>query len=129
IAAGDYPQIPQDHITDIKHAPKIFKETCRIDWNRDVTTIYNFIRGLSPYPAAFTTLDGKVFKIYKAEKELNSGAGHKPAVPGSIETDGKTYLRFRAIDGTIDVKECQMEGKKRLSVGEFLRGYSFPQNS
>ncbi len=129
IAAGNYPQIPQDHITDIKHAPKIFKETCKIDWTREAAYIYNFIRGLSPYPAAFTMLDGKVFKIYKADLNPNVGAGNSPQQSGSYDTDGKTYLRFRALGGTIDVKECQLEGKKRMHIGDFLRGYSFPQNA
>lgn len=72
IAEGDYPQIPQDHITDIKHAPKIFKET---DWNKDLDYVHNFIRGLSPYPAAYTLLEGKVFKIYKATRVMVSTGG------------------------------------------------------
>lgn len=119
IAAGDYPQTPQDHITDIKHAPKIFKETCKIDWNKSTEEVYNFIRGLSPYPAAFTQLDGKVFKIYVAEMSTGSHS----ETTGSYKSDGKTYLRFYTNDGYIDVKDCQLEGKKRLTVEELLRGY------
>ena len=120
IAAGQYPQIAQDHITDIKHAPKIFKETCKIDWNRDAAYIYNFIRGLSPYPAAFTNFEGKVFKIYKATKTISSSEKH---IAGSIASDGKQILRFYAQNGFLDILECQVEGKKRMSVEEFLRGY------
>ena len=119
IAEGNYPQIPQDHITDIHHAPKIFKETCRIDWNNEAAYLYNFIRGLSPYPAAFTTLEGKMFKIYRAEKMINP---HQQA-NGTFHTDGKTFFRFYCTNGLIDVKECQLEGKKRMSVTEFLRGF------
>jgi methionyl-tRNA formyltransferase len=126
IAENNYPQIAQDHITDIKHAPKIFKETCKIDWSKDVDSVFNFIRGLSPYPAAFTLLDGKVFKIFSCKK--NYGIVQKPdaAFGTSVlyETDDKTFLRFHCSNGTIDVTDCQMEGKKRMSVEEFLRGYS-----
>jgi methionyl-tRNA formyltransferase len=120
IAEGNYPQIPQDHITDIKHAPKIFKETCRIDWSKDVDKVYNFIRGLSPYPAAFTMLEGKVFKILSAVKSSVASDGNETK---GYETDEKTFLRFKANKGWIEVKECQMEGKKKMTVEEFLRGY------
>ena len=121
IAEGNYPQISQDHITDIKHAPKIFKETCKIDWNKDVEYIYNFIRGLSPYPAAFTELEEKIFKIYKSARQ-HTGASQYPA--GSVATDGKKTLRFFAVNGYVDVLECQIEGKKRIGVEDFLRRYA-----
>jgi methionyl-tRNA formyltransferase len=121
IAEGNYPQIPQDHITDIKHAPKIFKETCKIDWSKNVEYVYNFIRGLSPYPAAYTTLEGKIFKIYKATRQHTSAPQH-PA--GSVATDGKKILRFYASNGYTDVLECQIEGKKRIGVEDFLRRYA-----
>ncbi|MFN8288390.1 MAG: methionyl-tRNA formyltransferase [Chitinophagales bacterium] len=117
IAEGNYPQISQDHIRDIKHAPKIFKEDCVIDWQKDSTAVYNFIRGLCPYPAAYTLINGKVFKIYSARKTEGNGE------PGTYKTDGSTYLHFYCNAGAIDVLECQMEGKKKMSVGEFLRGY------
>jgi len=125
IAEGSYPQIPQDHITDIKHAPKIFKETCKIDWSKDADYIYNFIRGLSPYPAAYTLLDGKVFKIYKATRvnAVNSGTSSTGYV-----TDGKTCLLFHCSNGMIDVKECQLEGKKKMNIEEFLRGTKLNSN-
>lgn len=119
IATGSYPQIPQEHITQIKHAPKIFKEDCKIDWNKSTDYNYNFIRGLSPYPGAFTLLDGKVFKIYTATVINNTVTGNI----GSYETDGKTFLRFNCMSGQIDVKECQAEGKKKMTVADFLRGY------
>jgi methionyl-tRNA formyltransferase len=119
IAENNYPQIPQDHIKDIKHAPKIFKETCKIDWNKSVEFNYNFIRGLSPYPGAFTLLNGKVLKIYKAQKV---SVAHSANNLTEFETDGKTYLHFKCHNGFISVKECQLEGKKRMDVEEFLRG-------
>jgi methionyl-tRNA formyltransferase len=119
IASGDYELLPQDHITDVRHAPKIFKETCRIDWGKDAATIYNLVRGLSPYPAAWTMLQGKTLKIYTCEKQAE--AHHKAT--GEIETDGKTYLRYSCADGYIIVKDMQLEGKKRMKVDEFLRGY------
>jgi methionyl-tRNA formyltransferase len=119
IASGDYPLLSQDHITDIKHAPKIFKETCKIDWSKDTTSIYNLIRGLSPYPAAWTMLQGRTLKIYTAEKLIE--AHTKPC--GEVETDGKTYLRFTCADGYLLLKDLQLEGKKRMIAEEFLRGY------
>jgi methionyl-tRNA formyltransferase len=105
----------------LKHAPKIFTETCKIDWTHSVIAIYNLIRGLSPYPAAFTYLNDKMLKIYKAKKELHNA----PKSPGSFETDNKTYLKFAASDGYIYVTELQLEGKKRMTIEEFLRGYRF----
>ena len=126
LAAGSLEEIPQEKLASpettantLKHAPKIFTETCKIEWSKTVAEVYNLIRGLSPYPAAFTMLNDKVLKIYQAEK-LNG----KPAVAASnYETDKKTYLRFAAADGYINVKELQLEGKKRMKVEEFLRGW------
>ncbi|THU40496.1 methionyl-tRNA formyltransferase [Niastella caeni] len=110
------------HHSPLKHAPKIFTETCKIDWNQSVTSIYNLIRGLSPYPAAFTYFNEKMLKIYKAKKEMYSS----PKNPGSVETDNKTYLKFAGKDGYIHVTELQLEGKKRMTIEEFLRGYRLP---
>ena len=104
---------------DIVHAPKLNTDTARINWNGPVEKIHNLIRGLSPYPAAFTSLKGKGFKIYKSEfKHV------KPAVaPGEFETDNKSYLRFAGADGYIYAKNVQAEGKKRMDIVEFLRGF------
>jgi methionyl-tRNA formyltransferase len=120
---GDISGTVQNNIPaeELKHAPKIFKEDCRIDWNKPVTGIYNLIRGLSPYPTAFTTLQDKTLKIFKAEKELSE---HSHA-PGSVHTDQKTYLKFAAPGGYINVTDLQLEGKKRMGVVEFLRGFRF----
>ena len=104
----------------LKHAPKIFNETCKIDFTKTVEEIYNLIRGLSPFPAAFTMLNGKMLKVYKAICEK----GLQPA-DALYETDGKTFLKFSCADGYIEVKELQLEGKKKMTVEEFLRGYRF----
>lgn len=112
---------PQDAIdpSTLKHAPKIFTETCRIDWNKPTNEIYNLIRGLSPYPAAFTMLNGKMLKIYRAEKETATPS----KAAGEFVTDGKQYLKFATADGHISITELQMEGKKKMKVEEFLRGW------
>jgi methionyl-tRNA formyltransferase len=111
-------QLATGNEIELKHAPKLFTETCKIDWNQPVAAIHNLIRGLSPYPAAFTYLNGKSLKIYKAKKEVHAS----PKSPGSIETDNKTYLKFAAKDGYINVIDLQLEGKKRMNVEDFLRG-------
>ena len=121
LAAGTLTGTPQQNPTDLKHAPKIFTETCRIDWNKPTAEIYNLIRGLSPFPAAFTALDGKTLKIFHSEKELRPPG----TAPGTHDTDGKTYLRFATPDGYIRITELQLEGKKKMLVGDFLRGYRF----
>ena len=118
IEAGDYTEQPQIFSAELKHAPKIFKEFCKVDWNNSVKTIYNLIRGLSPYPTAFTELNEKTVKIFKAGYEETT-----PLVgPGTFLTDGKTYLKFAAQDGFITLLDLQYEGKKRMMVDEFLRG-------
>lgn len=109
----------------LHHAPKIFTETCEIKWDRSVDEVNNLIRGLSPYPGAFTMLDGKKLKIFKGKRISTDAA---PATVG-YSTDGKTYLRFPCRDGWIDVLELQIEGKRRMHVFEFLKGYRFKDAS
>jgi methionyl-tRNA formyltransferase len=109
----------------LKPAPKIFRETCRIDWNRSVEEIYNFIRGLSPYPAAWTELTtgkGEILnlKIVESEKIIRS---HELPV-GIIVTDGKKYLDVSAQDGFVRLRNIRPAGKKQMMVEEFLRGFS-----
>lgn len=121
IESGRYTEQPQEKLaegTELKHAPKIFKEDCKIDWNQPVERVYNLIRGLSPYPTAFTEFNGKTIKIFGAEKELKE----HDLPPGNTVTDQKTYLKFACPDGLISVKDLQMEGKKRMGIEEFLRG-------
>lgn len=124
LADGSIAEVPQATVTEdkpLRHAPKLFTETCRINWQNNTADVYNLIRGLSPFPAAFTQLDGKTLKIYRAGMEQAA-----TAVPaGQYQTDGKTYLRFACPDGYISVIELQLEGKKRMAVGDFLRGYRF----
>ena len=124
ILDGSAAATPQEEMIteDLRPAPKIFKDTCRIDWNRPAKQVYDFIRGLSPYPAAWTTLvapDGTeaVLKIYETEKVSQSSSPY-----GTIETDGKTYLRVYTADGALDFRTLQLAGKKRMAVEDFLRG-------
>jgi methionyl-tRNA formyltransferase len=104
----------------LKHAPKIFTETCTIDWNNSAESIFNLIRGLSPFPGALTKLDDKIFKIFAAQKEICS---HQISA-GSVLTDNKTYLKFACADGYLHITDLQLEGKKRMQVQDFLRGYA-----
>ncbi len=115
----EQPQQISKQVLQTTHAPKLFTETCRIDWNRSVDEVYNLIRGLSPFPCAFTELNGKIFKIYRANKYDTLNA----ALPGELETDNKTYLRFACSDGYIYAIEIQVEGKRKMPIEEFLRGF------
>ncbi|WP_316806303.1 methionyl-tRNA formyltransferase [Pedobacter agri] len=118
IEKGDYTEQPQPQNDVLKHAPKIFKDDCKINWNNSSQQIYNLIRGLSPYPTAFTLLNDKTLKIFKAELEDKEPA----IVAGGFLTDGKTYLKFATKDGFIKLLDIQYEGKKRMLIEDFLRG-------
>jgi methionyl-tRNA formyltransferase len=124
LSAGDLmetPQIKMDEAraAELKIAPKIFTASCQINWNNPVSEIYNLIRGLSPYPAAFSFLEGKKVKIFKTEI-INT----VPTVAaGEYETDKKTFLYFAGSDGYIALLELQLEGKKKMEIADFLRGY------
>ncbi len=120
LADGTLREIPQQLVENrqLKHAPKIFTDTCRINWQQPVSDIHNLIRGLSPFPGAFTTFEEKTLKIFRSKK-ITARAG----TPGSFVSDGKTYLHFAAADGYIAVEELQLEGKKRMQTEDFLRGY------
>ena len=127
ILAGTVKPIPQEEMAvvgELRPAPKIFKETCRIDWNQPVKRIYDFIRGLSPYPAAWTELinpsgEPVVVKIFESEKRFET---HQ-LLPGTIVTDGKKSLKVAVTDGFIGILALQFPGKKRLRTEELLRGY------
>jgi len=119
---GTLQEKPQ-HVTDpltLKTAPKIFTADCEINWLEPVSKIHNQIRGLSPFPGAFTYFRDKTLKIFKAHPE-EKDHGLKP---GEMETDGRKWLRFSAADGYIYVVEIQLEGKKRLLIADFLRGFN-----
>jgi len=103
----------------LKHAPKLFTETGKIDWTKPVDDIYNLIRGLSPYPAAFALLQDKTMKIYRAKKEHATTV----AAAGEWKTDQKSFLKFAGADGYTHVTELQLEGKKKMKIEDFLRGY------
>jgi len=121
IESGRYTELPQAHLADgveLKHAPKIFKDDCKLNWNQPAENIYNLIRGLSPYPTAFTTLQGKILKVFGAEYEVTE----TDKQPGEFSTDNKTFLKAAAIDGFVSLTDIQLEGKKRMGVEEFLRG-------
>ncbi len=118
VEKGDYPQTPQAEIGELKAAPKIFRETCEINWNKTVEEVHNFVRGLSPYPAAWTNLNKLSCKIFKtAVMEID-----EKAETGDYRSDNKNYLHFRAADGWIAVEDLQLQGKRRMGIQEFLRG-------
>lgn len=127
ISNGSLKETPQLQLSDrdgqtpLKHAPKILTDTSRINWSQPVAAIYNFVRGLSPYPAAFTIMNEKMLKIFTSKKEIV----YPKHTEGEYETDGKTYLKFAAADGYLHVLQIQLEGKKKMSIEEFLRGYRF----
>lgn len=121
VESGRYKENPQSQLVagmELKPAPKIFKEDCLIDWNQPVLSIYNKIRGLNPVPTAYTMLNGKILKIFRAAYETETHdmqAGH-------FLTDHKSYLKFAAKDGFVSLTEVQLEGKKQMGIAEFLRG-------
>lgn len=119
IEKGDYPSLPQPIEVEIKHAPKIFKETCEINWNQTSEQVYNFVRGLSPYPTAWTKINDKTYKVISVK---HGGFMQHTKNIGTIETDNKNFLYFRTVDGLISIEELQPEGKKRMNIKEFFRG-------
>ena len=122
---GNIKSVPQSEVineADIKHAPKIFTKDCEIDFEKDVQTIHNHVRGLAPFPGAITKVDGKIVKLYNTtiSKEI-------PMEPvGSFVTDGKTIAKFACKDGYLMLNDIQWEGKKRMAIEDFLRGYRKP---
>lgn len=119
IASEKLVEKPQVADAEIKHAPKIFTETCKIDFSKPVVEVNNLVRGLSPYPTAFTFLGDKKLKIFSATADIKTH--NKPI--GSFSTDGKFLLEFYCADGSIHVTDLQMEGKKRMKTEDFLRGF------
>ncbi|WP_298302850.1 methionyl-tRNA formyltransferase [Hydrotalea sp.] len=123
LAAGTLQAQPQAQIIQtekpLQHAPKIFTETCQINWNQTAETIHNLIRGLSPYPGAFTYLHENKLKIYRCITEVMAHSNK----PGTFFSDGKNFLKIAALNGWIVVSDLQLEGKKRMDTATFLRGY------
>jgi len=119
IEAGDYTPTPQPVSSDLKPAPKLSRDSTRIDWNQPVHTIRNFVRGLSPYPAAWTMINDRFFKVYAVEVANDSPVA---ADPGQAWTDEKKQIMVRAADGWLSIDSLQAEGKRRMTAEEFLRG-------
>ena len=114
----EFSQIETEGEIVLKHAPKIFTETCKIDFIKSVEEVHNLIRGLSPFPSAFTYLHNKILKIYASKKEI---------IPtqhsiGEVVSDGKTFLKLACSNGYLHVLQLQLEGKKKMNVEDFLRG-------
>lgn len=120
VTSGNYVATPQGQPSH-KVAPKLFTADCAINWERKGEDIYNLIRGLSPYPGAFTHINGKLTKVYSADF-----VPKQQTQPGTIQTDYKTYFGFDCLDGTLFIKELQTEGKKKMLIQEFLNGYRNP---
>src|SRR5699024_207627 len=121
LSANNITPTPQESLIEnenLKPAPKIFRNDCKIDWTKDSETIYNHIRGLSPYPGAFTELDNKTLKIFKSKK----GDETLKHQPGQLVTDGKSFIKIAAQDNYLYLLELQLQGKKKMNTEDFLRG-------
>jgi methionyl-tRNA formyltransferase len=113
--------IVSHQLSELKHAPKIFTEHCKINWNETVEHNHNLVRGLSPFPGALTVVQDKILKVYRSKKEIGT-MQHRP---GEMLTDGKTFLKFACSNGYLHITDLQLEGKKTMPVEDFLRGYRF----
>ena len=117
--------VPQEKVIGniaLQHAPKIFTKDCEIDWEKPCASIHNLIRGLAPFPGAITKIDGKIVKLFLTQMI----EGTPTEIPGSFVTDGKTYAKIACKDGYIGLSDIQWEGKKRMPIIDFLRGYRKP---
>jgi len=123
IAKREYELKPQEEHTNLKTAPKINRDTCKVNWNQPAESVRNFVRGLCPYPAAWTSLDTrageKMCKIYAVS---NTGEKNPNLAPGHYITDNHNYIHIQTQDYLLSIDELQIEGRKRMSIGEFLRG-------
>ena len=117
--------VPQEKVIGniaLQHAPKIFTKDCEIDWEKPCASIHNLIRGLAPFPGAITKIDGKIVKLFLTQMI----EGTPTEIPGSFVTDGKTYAKIACKDGYIGLSDIQWQGKKRMPIIDFLRGYRKP---
>lgn len=114
--------IPQNESINIKHAPKIFTKDCEINWDATVTEVHNLVRGLAPFPGAITKIEGKIVKLFAThiieEKPIEP--------PSTFVTDGKTFAKIACRNGYLALEDIQWEGKKRMPIQDFLRGYRKP---
>jgi methionyl-tRNA formyltransferase len=122
LAEGKLQEQEQDLKVEMPHAPKLFTETSEIKWEKSCTQIHNLVRGLSPYPAAFTFLKNKKIKVFETATEPMDKMS---AVIGTYETDEKTFLKFACANGFVHLLDVQLEGKKRMKIKDFLAGYKF----
>jgi methionyl-tRNA formyltransferase len=125
LEAGSLQEVPQDNIEEstLKHAPKLFKENLQIDFNKPAAELVNFIRGLAPFPTAYTFLEQKQLKVFLAHV-----VNEAPLVAvGTMQTDAKSYIRFACPDAWLYIDELQLEGKKRMETIAFLRGFRFSE--
>jgi methionyl-tRNA formyltransferase len=118
IASKNYHSVPQIKNPEAPHAPKIFKETCQVKWEQTQDQVINFVRGLNPYPSAWTILGGKPYKIHRVSK-VN---WDEKKNAGEYSTDNKHYLYFKTSSGWISIDELQPEGKRKMNIQEFFRG-------
>jgi methionyl-tRNA formyltransferase len=116
----DYEAQVQDESL-VSHAPKVFHKTCQVNFNQPTLQVHNFIRGLSPYPTAWTMLGDKKLKLFRTLKEIES---HEHEV-GSFHSDNKTFVKIATTDGYVQLLELQLQGRKRMKIKDFLNGYSF----
>lgn len=134
IINGNLVPIPQQELisseTLLKPAPKLYKETCRVNWNQSAAEVFNFIRGLSPYPTAWSEMrsddlsEPLRFKWYASEVVADENT---TLTPGTLVTDHKSFIHIATKDGFIRITDIQLSGKKRMETTEFLRGYTFPE--
>ena len=125
LLSNEIKSVPQAAVIneqDMKHAPKIFTKDCEINWELPVEQVHNHIRGLAPFPGAITKVDGKIVKLYSTH--VIKEAPVEPA--GSFVTDGKTFAKFACKNGYLHINDIQWEGKKRMPIADFLRGYRKP---
>jgi methionyl-tRNA formyltransferase len=124
ISKGNFKNIPQQNLEkgEIKEAFKIFKETCKIDWNKDVTTIHNLIRGLSPYPSAYSLIqiDQEILSVKIFESKIIETTSTLEI--GTTNTDGKSFINVNCGSGSLTIVSIQIQGKSRLKITEFLNG-------
>lgn len=123
IETATAPDMPQDD-TQASHAPKIFHETCAINFDQSTAQVHNFVRGLSPFPAAWTTLDGMELKVLRTEMEPSPHS----YPTGQLLSDGRSFLKFSTQDGFVKILELQLQGRKRMLVKDFLNGYKVVKN-
>ena len=125
IQEENYPSVPQKEIENAPKAPKIFKETCEINFSQPSGDVYNFIRGLSPYPAAWTRVGDSTVKVFRVSFHTDKNT----LAPGEFDSDQKTYWHIGALDGYIAVEELQWQGKKRMDIRAFLLGNTIPTDN